>query len=156
MIKVVYTVFVGILVATLVGVGIAAFYPGPERPEIEPVPREIVVSEEEREIINEAEIKRDREEWKAYEDRLKIYSRNVSIVAMVLAVVIIAIGVALAKEFYADGMALGGVLTLVYSIIQGFQVDDNQFRFAVVLVSLVVTLVLGRFKLMRYFKREAK
>ncbi len=55
----------------------------------------------------------------------------------------------------SDGLLLGGVFTLGYSIIRGFAGDDDKFRFFVVIVGLVVTVVLGDLKFIRDEERAA-
>ena len=49
----------------------------------------------------------------------------------------------------ADGAMIGGIFTLLYSIIRGFQADDAQFRFVLVTVGLIIALVLGYLKFIR-------
>ncbi len=55
----------------------------------------------------------------------------------------------------SDGLLLGGVFTLGYSIILSFADDDDKFRFFVVIVGLVVTVVLGYLKFIRDQERAA-
>ena len=43
----------------------------------------------------------------------------------------------------ADGLLIGGLFTLVYSIGWGFSAEDNTYRFLVVTVGLLVALGLG-------------
>ncbi|MDO8504098.1 MAG: hypothetical protein Q7S60_05450 [bacterium] len=153
-VRIAYTVFIGILLATFVGVGIAAFYPGPKQPEY-PIeltkPRPIGSDGEQ---WTEEEIKKQQEsekERRVFEKQSQIYSKNVSIIAVSASVIILAISLIFLKTilFLADGLLLGGVLTLLYSIIRGFQSEDEKFRFIVVSIGLAIALFLGYIKFIK-------
>jgi len=148
--------FTGVLLAAFVGVGIAAFHPGPERPEV-PFSIEHEESICER-ITDEAtlrQIRQEQEEFdknlKVYQTQVKKYNREISIVSLIAAILILAISLTLFKKILiiADGLLLGGVLTLIYSIIRGFGSDDNIFRFIVVSIGLVVSFFLGYIKFIK-------
>ncbi len=81
----------------------------------------------------------------------QVYSRNVSIVTLVAAVLVLAASLTVIKNIalIADGTLLGGVLTLAYSIVRGFGTDDNRFRFVVLSASLLITLILGYVKFLQ-------
>jgi hypothetical protein len=49
----------------------------------------------------------------------------------------------------SDGLMLGGVFTLVYSIILGFSTEDARYRFVIVSVGLLITLGLGYIKFIK-------
>jgi len=49
----------------------------------------------------------------------------------------------------ADGLLLGGLLTLIYSVMRGFGTEDNILRFIVVTVGLIISLFLGYVKFIR-------
>jgi len=149
--KLLYTILIGIFVAVFVGVGIAAFYPQLKYPEA-PVSMKYGYTEPQKDgkISEEAKAemeKYDREQ-KEFQIKSQNYNRNVSILALVFSIVIVVISLTLFKKIYliADGLLLGGVLTLLYSVIRGFGSDDNMFRFIVVSVGLMVSLFLGYVK----------
>lgn len=150
-IKLLYTLLIGIFVVVFIGVGIAAFYPTPKYPEA-PTSMKYGYAEPEKEgkISEEAkaEMERYEQEQKDYQIKNKTYNRNVSIAALVFSIVIVVISLTLFKKIYliADGLLLGGVLTLLYSVIRGFGSDDNMFRFVVVSVGLIISLFLGYVK----------
>lgn len=145
--KLIYTIFIGVLLATFVGVGIDAFYPEPKYPDcyrnVKPVGPD---------TIETPEIRQQREACDAQiEDHQKIinvYSRNVSIIALIAAIIFLVASVWVLPHtaLIADGVLVGGVLTLLYGIIRGFGTDDNMFRFIVVSIGLVVALGLGYYK----------
>ena len=80
-----------------------------------------------------------------------MYNRNVSIASLLFAVLVLSVSILFAKKLLvlADGAILGGVLTLVYSIIRGFQAGDPKFRFVVVSAGLVIAVILGYLKFIR-------
>jgi len=150
----VYIVFVGIILAAFIGVGVAAFYPEPRRPD---APLSVKYSQGVQ-ITDVAALNAIRTEQAQYETELKAYmateqayNRDVSIYALVAAVLVLATSLTVLKNInlIADGTLLGGVLTLGYSIVRGFGTEDNRFRFVVLSASLLITLVLGYMKFLR-------
>lgn len=147
--KIVYTVFIGILLVLFVGIGVETFYPQPQYPEY-PISLE-------RPSPDGTETAKDiktREEFqkkeKSYQGQIKIYNRNVFIIALVFALLFMAISLFMAEKLLviADGLLLGGVFTLAYAVGRGFMADDK-FRFIAVSVSLVVALITGYLKFIR-------
>ena len=135
----------------LVGVGIAAFYPEPKPPESPSalkIPREGGLNQP---VFNE--LKGEQEEFdrleKAFEQNLETYNRNVSIIAIVASIITLVVSLTLFGKLLliADGLLLGGVLTLLYSIIRGFGSGNNKFQFIIVSLSFTVALILGYIKL---------
>ena len=129
--KFIYTLFIGVLFATLVGVGIAAFYSGPTMPDYPSglsYPAKPVQNAAETKKMEEQQIKYDKA-IKVYDKQNKLYSRNVSIFALVFAIAALVVS-----------------LTLLYSIIRGFSTDDNMFRFIVVAIGFIIALAIGYIK----------
>ena len=150
-IKFIYTIFLGVFFATFVGVGIAAFYPGPKFPE-QPIilkycSPEIAKDVSKYEVFKAQAETFDKEE-KIYQEKSQIYNRNVSIASLIAAIILVIASLTLFRKILliADGLLLGGVLTLLYSVVRGFGTDDNMFRFIVVSVGLVISLFLGYVK----------
>lgn len=149
MLKIMYTLFLGILLAIFVGVGIDTFYPAPKAPE-SPLSYEVKydrpLTEEERQA--EAAFQN---EQKSFMEKLSVYNRNVSIIALVFAVAFLVIGLSLAHriDVISDGLLLSGVFTLLYSIGRGFAAEDTAYRFMVVSVGVVVALALGYLKFIK-------
>lgn len=155
LIKYVYIVFVGILLAAFVGVGIAAFYKGPKMPEY---PVEIQYPEIKTDPFNATpsaeRIKLQKEQDEKFKEFRKLdeeYNRNVSIIALIAAVLMLIFSLTLVKKIMviADGLLLGGVLTLGYSVVRGFGSNDDMVRFLVVSASLLVALTLGYIKFVK-------
>ena len=139
---IIYTLFLGILLAVFVGVGINTFYAPPAAPKFpiesntygkEPTPVQVA-----------AQQAFDRENEK-YRNALKPYNRNVSIVALVAAVVLLVAGLLSQKRIrsIADGIMLGGLFTLLDSIGRGFASEDSKYVFIIVAIGLVLVLYLG-------------
>lgn len=141
--KLVYTFFLGVLLAIFIGVGIDTFYPGPAQPEY-PIESQAYDGK-----MSETQIEQQKEYDKAqrqYEEDYQPYNRNVSIAALLSAVILLAASLYVEKRYVrvlADGVMLGGLFTLVYSLIRGFAADDSRYVFIVVSVSLVIVLYLG-------------
>lgn len=160
--KIIYTIFLGLLVVLFVSLGISAFYPAPSEPKYpvelqegppmhgteRSVPAPNTVESEEYKKKSEAY----RLESEQYHEVTKPrYERNVSIAAMIFAVIVLAVSLtALGKiQFLSDGLLLGGVLSLLYAIIRGLMGKDNLYSFITVAVGLAVALALGYFKFIR-------
>ncbi len=152
-IKFIYTIFIGILFATFVGVGIAAFYPEPAYPENDVGMRFSAPLESDDPKYQEYLEKEEafQEELKQYQEKHNRYNRNVSSISIAIAVIALVISLTFLKKInlIADGLLLGGLLLLIYSIIRGFSSDDNMFRFIVVTIGFAVSLALGYIKFIR-------
>jgi hypothetical protein len=145
----IYTIFVGVLLATFVGVGIAAFAPEPRFPE-PPIglrgPGSEPASPEARRELDEFE-----RSSRAYRAEAAAYSRNASIVAAVAAIIMLVLSLTVLRPFpiFSDGFLLGGILTFGYSVVRGFSADDNTFRFVIVAIGLAIALALGYVRFVR-------
>ena len=160
--KFLYSLFLGVLFASLVGLGIAAFYPQPKVPEY---PSSLnyaapVMEQTERQQIQMQRVQaRYNSQLKTYETKRKLYSRDVSIIALIAAIIVLVISLTYFKQLLllSDGLLLGGLLTLIYSIFRGFETDDNMFRFIVVAVGFITALVVGYVKFVPpHLKRKKK
>ncbi|MFH1714168.1 MAG: hypothetical protein ABH831_01055 [Candidatus Nealsonbacteria bacterium] len=150
MIKPLYTIFLALLVALFVGLGIDTFYQGPEAPQypIE-LDGERVNYEE---TIEQQTLRNDfNQAQNQFLEEFKSYSRNVSIISLVAAIIILILSLTLlAKiEMIAEGILLGGVFVTAYSIIRGFMSDSSEFRFLIITIGLIIALVLGYIKFIR-------
>lgn len=149
-IKFVYTVFLALLVALFVGLGISAFYPAPKEPTYP-----VELDSEKPGCEETAELKSVREEYnrsqRDFTENFKPYSRNVSMMSLAAAILILVASLTLLSKIkmIADGVLLGGVFTTVYSIIRGLMSEDTKFRFLVVTIGLLIALVLGYIKFIR-------
>ena len=149
MLVVVYKVFVGLLLATFIGVGIAAFAPEPKPPEA-PIavmaPGSATQSPE-----AQKEMEEFRNATRAFQVELAIYNRNVSAASAVASIVMLVLSLSLLRAIglFSDGFLLGGILTFTYSVLRGFAAEDNMFRFVIVSIGLVIALTLGYVRFVR-------
>ena len=149
LLKLVYTFFLGLLIAIFVGVGINTFYEGPKMPEY---PTEAITYSKEPTSDQEALRQQAYDtQYKQYNDAVKPYNRNVSILTLVAAVILLAVSLISEKrvKILADGVMLGGLFTLLYSIGRSFASEDSKYVFVTVSVGLVVVLYLGYHRFVR-------
>lgn len=148
MVKVIYSVFLGLIIVTFVGVGVSTFYPSPEQP-VQPDIDEIYYEGEidETEEVRQARLKSEAD-WEQYDIAEKDYNRNVAIITMVISIALLYGGLSKSEQLagISEGLLLGGILTLLYSIIRSLMSEDSIARFAVIAVGLVVALWLGNQK----------
>ncbi len=139
-IALVYAFFIGILLAVFVGFGIATFYSAPEQPEFPQLSERVEPFEQ-----DDTEISAYDKEYDIYSKELQSYHRNVSIISLIAAVVLVSAGLLLAQKLtiLADGILLGGLLTLIYSIGRSFASEDPAYSFITITISLIITFVLG-------------
>lgn len=172
--KIIYTIFVGLLVVLFISLGISAFYPAPSEPkyppELEKGPPVIMSADQSAPQTVPAPNTPETEEYKKKNEAYRLesehyyqvikprYERNVSIITMIFAVIILAVSLtALGKiQFLSDGLLLGGVLSLLYAIVRGLMGKDNLYSFITVAVGLVVALILGYFKFIRSAEQSKK
>ncbi|MFW5885389.1 MAG: hypothetical protein ACOCUF_04145 [Patescibacteria group bacterium] len=153
-VKFIYTIFLGILVALFVGLGIDTFYQAPERPEYPVELRSMTPEKEKSAEFNQLREQYEKEQQKHQEQRAD-YNRNVSIIAIASSILLLVVSLTFLGQIkiIADGVLLGGVFTAVYSIIRGLMTDLTQFRFLIVAAGLVIALVLGYIKFVKPDKK---
>jgi hypothetical protein len=149
MLKTLYVIAIGLLFAAVVGLGIEAFYPQPKYPEY---PRELNYpgtngyTEEQK----AAQDKFD-EENKTFMKRMDTYNRDVSLILIGFALVILAASIIWVGgiEVIGDGLTLGGVFTLLYGLGRALAGGDEKVRFLAVAFGLVVLVFLAYWKYIR-------
>ena len=147
-----YVVFIGVLLAAFVGVGIATFYPGPKHPESQTLPKAVSPDKETPEDY--AQRVEMNKKFKEFQEKEKEYNRNVSIFSLVASVIILILSLTVIKNIVviSDALLLGGIITSIYSIARGFGTDDNMYRFIVISLGLLVALFLGYIKMVKPLK----
>ncbi|MFH0712710.1 MAG: hypothetical protein V2A55_02565 [Candidatus Jorgensenbacteria bacterium] len=149
-IKFIYTIFLALLIALFVGLGIDTFYPGPKAPEY-PVELEKVESCCE-ETAEQGEIRLEFDQaQRKYQEDIKPYNQTVSIVSLAASIIILVVSLTLLNKIQviADGILLGGVFTTMYSIVRGLMTENSEFRFLVVTIGIIIAFVLGYVKFIR-------
>lgn len=140
---IVYTFFLGLILALFIGLGVSTFYPGPKMPEF---PNDYSYPAEKGPTPEQIKTQKEYDTaFKQYEKDNKLYSRNVSMIVLVSAIGLLVISFAFEKrnQVIANGMLLGGVFAVLYSIMRGFVSEDTKYTFVAVTVGLVVALYLG-------------
>ena len=147
-----YTLFLAILIALFFGLGVSAFYPAPQEPEL-PAYTQAKIEPTESTEEQKAQESKYEQDQRIYQEELKGYSRNASMIILALAVISLVIALTIISniDLISDALLLGGLITLIYSIIRGFMAEDPKFRFAIVSVGLVITVVIGYLK---FIKKE--
>lgn len=160
LIKYVYIVFLGLILATFVGVGIAAFYKGPSYPETPAALKYERPYPDFQTGTPSAEYIRQQEAFdaksKEFQNANDNYNRYVSMIALGFAVGMLIVSLVFFKKILviADGVLLGGVLTLAYSIFRGFNSNDDVYRFLVVGAGLITAMVLGYIKFVQPLSKK--
>lgn len=153
MVKVLYKLFLGLLVALFIGFGISVFCPSPVAPDY---PVELQNIKSDGMTPAQEKINKDYDtQQKTYQKDLTKYSRTVSAVAIVASIIllILSLTVLLNVDIIGEGILLGGMLTLAYGIIRAFMSDSNKYQFGAVTVGLIVALILGWWKFLRPEKK---
>lgn len=152
MLKVIYVFFLGLLLSIAVGVGVAAFYQQPEAPKY-PEFSSSDTSEE-----RDGKQAGYDEQLAEYTKELNTYNRNVSLIVLGFAVVFLIFSMAIYSkaDVVSDGLLLGGLLSLIYSVIRGFNADDERYTFVLVVASIVIALVLGYYKFIKPQNKKSK
>jgi hypothetical protein len=156
--KFIYTLFIGILLTLFVGFGIAAFYEEPKYPQPPVSISYPVAVPQAKDSSFSAQITRDQiKQEKAqqeFQKNIEIYNRNVSVIGLTAAIIFLAISLILAQKLLliSDGLLLGGVFTLLYSIGRGFASHDSKFQFVTVTIGLIISLALGYIKFIKPLK----
>ena len=149
MLKIIFTLFIGVMVALFVGFGIEAFYPSPLYPDI--VWTEGMTADQEA-AMQAAQT--------AYDEAVRVHNQIVSIVVTAVAVIIMVGSMFLEKRnrTLTNGLLLGGLFSLVYGSTVGFSAGSALVTFLTVGIGLIAVIVVGvrRFSPSREAKEAAK
>lgn len=166
-VRVLYCVFLGVLVVLFVGWSMAAWFPMPtwetEYPKLDryqsppQTPSDFELKAMTR-AQQQAAAQKYQRDTKTYEDQeeevrqanlrldrlTQLHNRNVALASLVIAVIIVALSVGLAPRIpvISEGLLLGGLFTLVYSIGWSFFASPK-IAVIPVGVGLIVTVALG-------------
>jgi hypothetical protein len=147
--KIIFTLFIGVMVALFVGLGIEAFYPSPVYPDIM---WEENMTDEQTAAIQAAEA--------AYQEAVRVRNQIVSIVVTAIAVIIMVASMFLEKRnlTLTNGLLLGGLFSLIYGSTVGFSAGSAMVTFITVGIGLAAVIVVGvrRFSPTREAREAAK
>lgn len=154
-IRVIYTVFLGIVIALFVGIGAETLCQSPKYPEYPNLEysQNGELSKEDK-AANDAYDK----EFKKYEDKSKAYQRNISAVIMATSVVLLALSLLLTKKIkiIADGVMFAGLFTLIYALGRALFAGNKTYALSVAGVAVLITLLFGYQRFFRGEKQQAK
>lgn len=146
-----YALTLAVLVAAFVGFGIETFYPAPASPEeaalSQDVPPPLPPVDEDTPPGAPPGLPGDpgfQSPIEAYERELDTHNQVASVVAIVVALLILVAGLISGFSrlpIINDGVTLGGVLTLLYGVILAIQAPGGVLGFIVVAVGLITLLV---------------
>jgi len=147
--KIIFTLFIGVMVALFVGLGIEAFYPSPVYPD---VMWQENMTDKQTAAIQAAEA--------AYQEAVRVRNQIVSIVVTAIAVIIMVASMFLEKRnlTLTNGLLLGGLFSLIYGSTVGFSAGSAMVTFITVGVGLAAVVVVGvrRFSPSREAREAAK
>ncbi len=151
--KIIYTVFLALMVALFVGLGIDVFFPGPSEPEY---PLELEKFDPSSREATDLRVEFEKKQ-RQFEKDFKAYNRKVSIISLTAAILILISSLTFLSKtrIIAEGVLLGGVFVTCYAIIRGMMTDDSRFRFLVVTFGLLIAMILGYLKFIKP-KQETK
>jgi hypothetical protein len=159
---IIFSLFLGLMLTTFVGVGVYTFYGPPERPDdpLEELARQEQairdahpageLPEPERQRLQDIAAERDALRDAAEEAR-KPWSRNTSVILIVFATLAMAVSLIHAEELpvISNGLLLGGLFTMVYGVGWIVVTDTSIARFIVMTIALAITLGLGYLRFVR-------
>jgi hypothetical protein len=153
----VYTILIGISVLLFVSLGIWTFYSGPKMPSYPQGPYTYAqqpTTEQQKQF--EKQQQQFDKDMKVYNDKQKPYGRNVSAISLGAGIIFFAAGLFLIRknDIVGEGLALGGVFTLVYAAIRAVTASSKPFVFASVCLVLAMLILLSLFR--RRFIRPLK
>lgn len=169
--QLIFSVFLGILLVVVIGVGVWTFYPqpfGPNSPEQERL--EELYKEQEMlgrtsekapsTAEQDAEFRRIQDEIDevndAMSDRRDSWAVGTSIILLSFATLLMAVSLFLPEHVrvFSNGVLLGGVFTVIYGTGWSFAGGDTRARFWVVLVALGLSVLFGYLRFVR--RREGR
>jgi len=163
-----------VILAALIALGIAAFYPAPVEPAY---PTTAVVapvvpcpSNDTACAANDAKIEAQQQASQdqynsaetAYTNAMQVYDKNLFIIANIVGIIVFAAGfwlifggIALASNAVPVGMMLAGLWSIVYGYVRGWGSVDDQLKFFIGLVIAVLVIGGSMWLMQRYQKNHS-
>lgn len=153
--KLLYKLFLGVLLAIFVGVAVSTFYEAPKSPDYNTYGSVVKVEDPEANPDLEKNIIAQQLADEQYQNERRTYEQNVAVIILVSAVVMLAVSILLEKRyrFFSDSFVIGSLITLVHSIIRSGNSENSQLMFAATTVSLIAVVYLGYH---RFIEKPAK
>lgn len=149
LIKALYILAIGLLVAAFFGFGIETFYPAPKMPQY---PTDLNYTAK-GELEDSSRVKQQDydKKYKDFQAKDSNYNQTVAIMLIALSAVLLAASIiGLSKlEIIGDGVTLGGVFTLLYGITRAVATQEATFRFIAVSAALIIIMGLTYWKFLK-------
>lgn len=160
-----------IILAALITLGIKAFYPEPVSPYsnviapvmappyAEPCAKNDITCEQAWSDYN-AKIAQQQQQEQAYEDAMKVYNRNIFIIANVVGIIIFAIGfwmlfaTAVVAQSVPIGIMIAGLWSIIYGYARGWGSVNDQLKFFIGLVIAILVIGGSMWLIQRYAKKR--
>lgn len=167
--QIIFSIFLGLMVAAFIGVGVYTFYPPPEtkyQDRLEDLYRQqedlqsfkdtTKLTTAERAQLRELQDKTRALEKKQAAER-EIWGRNTSIILITFATIVMSISLIRAEQLpvISNGLLLGGVFTMIYGVGWIIATGTSYARFAVMTIALAITLALGYVRFVRVKQAQA-
>lgn len=139
--KIIYAVFLGLMVAFFVGFGIDAFFPEPIYPT---AINDLYMQAGDKAITPELQAQITALE-NAFQSEQQVNNRIVSIIVTIAAVIFLGLSLVFEKRslVLANGIMLGGLFALVYGVARGLGAQDSMITFITVGVGLAAVVLIG-------------
>ncbi len=139
--RIIFSVFVGLMIAFFVGFGIDAFYPEPVYPQAitdmyNAMATKVPTADEQAKITAMEQ---------AYQLTQQAHNRIVTVVVTIAAVIFLGLSLVLENKnrVMANGVMLGGLFALVYGAGRGLGAQDSMVTFITVGVGLAAVILIG-------------
>jgi hypothetical protein len=161
-----------VILAALIALGIAAFYPAPQAPSypntavvapIVPCPSADAACMQNNAKI-EAQQQAAQDQYNnaeaVYESAVNVYNRNLFIIANIVGIVVFAIGfwlifgITLASNAVPVGLMLAGLWSIIYGYARGWGSVDDQLKFFIGLVIAVLIIGGSMWLIQRHQKQQ--
>lgn len=139
---IIYTFVLAAIIAVFVGITINTFYPASDYPTQEITQ---VKDAEDPTAAEKAALEENERIQKEYETKRKDWSQNVSIILIVTATALVALGLYLAGKMpvLPNGILMGGLATIFYGVVTATLSESRYLIFGVVTASLAIIATAG-------------
>lgn len=156
-----------VILGALINLGIRAFYPEPVAPMYPNYPvaapcatNDLPCQKQQTEVSNQQQAQWQSAET-AYEDAMKVYDRNLFIIANIVGILVFAvgfslvIGASLASNAVPVGLMLAGLWSIIYGYARGWGSVGDQIKFVIGLVIAVLVIGGSMWLMQRYQKTHS-
>lgn len=162
-----------IILGALINLGIKAFYPEPVSPNYptlaKPYPVQqcaandtpCIKQQNEASAAQQAADLKFQQEQQVYQDAMKIYNKNLFIIANIIGIIVFAIGFLLvflsmlAARGVPIGVMLAGLWSIFYGYARGWDSTNDQLKFFIGLVIALIILGGSMWLMQRHAKKQA-